>query len=233
MSLLLMLQEGFQANAASHAAKSQSAGLPVPEILLKGGWVMLPIGLLSILVIYIFVERYLAINKAMKTDLSFMNRIKEFIHDGKIEAAIKLSQSTDSPVSRMIEVGISRIGRPISDVNIAIENVSRLELYKLKRGMATLAVSAGIAPMLGILGTAMGMIRAFYDISITTGSTDISLLSNGIYTAQVTTAAGLIVGIPALFFYALLVSRIRTVRFMLETTASEFLDLLSGPVKIK
>lgn len=233
MNLILMLQAGFQASAANTAAKSVTQGLSVWEITLKGGWVMIPIGLLSILAVYIFVERYLVIKKALETDLSFMNRVKEFIHDGKIEAAIRLSQATNSPVSRMIEMGISRIGRPMSDVNIAIENVGRLEIYKLERGMATLAAAAGAAPMLGFLGTVLGMIRAFYDMSMATGGIDISLLSNGIYTAQVTTAAGLLVGIPAYFFYNILVSRIQTVVFILETTASEFLDLLNEPVKHK
>lgn len=230
---MLLLQAGYQANAAVSPAVAVNNTLSVWEITMKGGWVMIPIGLLSVLAVYIFVERYLVIRKAMAEDLSFMNRVKEFIHEGKIEAAIRLSQSTNSPVSRMIEVGISRIGRPMSDVNIAIENVGRLEIYKLERGMATLAAAAGAAPMLGFLGTVLGMIRAFYDMSIASGTIDIGLLSNGIYTAQVTTAAGLIVGIPAYFFYNILVSRIQTVVFILETTASEFLDLLNEPAKLK
>lgn len=233
MNLILMLPAEFQANAATAASKTVAQSLSVWEITLKGGWVMIPIGLLSILAVYIFVERYIVIKKALAPDLSFMNRVKEFIHEGKIEAAIRLAQATNSPVSRMIEVGISRIGRPMSDVNIAIENVGRLEIYKLERGLATLAAAAGAAPMLGFLGTVLGMIRAFYDMSMATGGIDISILSNGIYTAQVTTAAGLLVGIPAYFFYNILVSRIQTVVFILETTASEFLDLLNEPAKLK
>jgi len=192
---------------------------------------MIPIALLSIVAVYIFVERYLVIKKAMREDETFMNRVKEFIHEGKIESAIRLSQASSSPVSRMIEAGITRIGRPMADVNIAIENVGRLEIYKLERGLATLAAAAGAAPMLGFLGTVLGMIRAFYDMTVAGGSVDLAILSNGIYTAQITTAAGLIVGIPAYFFYNILVSRIQTVVFILETRASEFLDLLNEPSK--
>ena len=231
MSLILMFQAGFQANAAGAAAKSVNTSMSVWELTLKGGWVMIPIFLLSILAVYIFVERYFAIRKASIEDQSFMNRVREFIHDGKIEAAIRLSQSTNSPVSRMIEVGISRIGRPMADVNAAIENVGRLEIYKLERGLATLGAAAGAAPMLGFLGTVLGMIRAFYDMSLAGSTIDIGILSNGIYTAMVTTAAGLLVGIPAFFFYNILVSKIETVVFVLETRASEFMDLLNEPAK--
>lgn len=231
MSLNLILLSGFQTNAANTAAKSIDTSLSVWDLTLKGGWVMIPIFLLSILAVYIFVERYFAIRKASVEDQSFMNRVREFIHDGKIEAAIRLAQSTNSPVSRMIEVGISRIGRPMADVNAAIENVGRLEIYKLERGLATLGAAAGAAPMLGFLGTVLGMIRAFYDMSLAGSTIDIGILSNGIYTAMVTTAAGLLVGIPAFFFYNILVSKIETVVFVLETRASEFMDLLNEPAK--
>jgi biopolymer transport protein ExbB len=192
---------------------------------------MIPIFILSVLAVYVFVERYFAIRKASIEDQSFMNRVREFIHDGKIEAAIRLAQSTNTPVSRMIEVGISRIGRPMADVNAAIENVGRLEIYKLERGLASLGAAAGAAPMLGFLGTVLGMIRAFYDMSMAGSTIDIGILSNGIYTAMVTTAAGLLVGIPAFFFYNILVSKIETVVFVLETRSSEFMDLLNEPAK--
>jgi biopolymer transport protein ExbB len=228
---MLMLQADFQASAAGTAVKSVTTSLSVWDLTLKGGWIMIPILLLSVLAVYIFVERYFAIRKASMEDQSFMNRVREFIHDGKIEAAVRLAQSTNTPVSRMIEVGISRIGRPMADVNAAIENVGRLEIYKLERGLATLAAAAGAAPMLGFLGTVMGMIRAFFDMSLAGSTIDIGILSNGIYTAMVTTAAGLLVGIPAFFFYNILVSKIETVVFVLETRSSEFMDLLNEPVK--
>lgn len=231
MSLLLILQAGFQASGAAGASKAVAADLSVWSLTLKGGWIMIPIFLLSIIAVYVFIERYFAIRKASIEDQSFMNRVREFIHDGKIEAAVRLSQSTNTPVSRMIEVGISRIGRPMTDVNAAIENVGRLEIYKLERGLATLGAAAGAAPMLGFLGTVLGMIRAFYDMSMAGSTIDIGVLSNGIYTAMVTTAAGLLVGIPAFFFYNILVSKIETVVFILETRASEFMDLLNEPAK--
>ena len=228
---MVMLLAGFQSTVTNAAAKTADTSLSVWDLTLKGGWVMIPIFLLSVIAVYIFVERYFAIRKASVEDQSFMNRVREFIHDGKIEAAIRLSQSTNTPVSRMIEVGISRIGRPMADVNAAIENVGRLEIYKLERGLATLGAAAGAAPMLGFLGTVLGMIRAFYDMSLAGSTIDIGILSNGIYTAMVTTAAGLLVGIPAYFFYNILVSKIETVVFVLETRSSEFMDLLNEPAK--
>jgi biopolymer transport protein ExbB len=228
---MLMFLSGIQTSAVTTAAKTVNTSLSVWDLTLKGGWIMYPIFLLSILAVYIFVERYFAIRKASIEDQSFMNRVREFIHDGKIEAAIRLSQSTNTPVSRMIEVGISRIGRPMSDVNSAIENVGRLEIYKLERGLATLAAAAGAAPMLGFLGTVLGMIRAFFDMSNAGSTIDIGILSSGIYVAMVTTAAGLLVGIPAYFFYNILVSKIETVVFILETRSSEFMDLLNEPAK--
>jgi len=233
MSWILFIQSDYQAklDSINQAMAASDQSLSIWEMTMKGGWVMIPIALLSIVAVYIFVERYLVIKKAMREDETFMNRVKEFIHEGKIESAIRLSQASSSPVSRMIEAGITRIGRPMTDVNIAIENVGRLEIYKLERGLATLAAAAGAAPMLGFLGTVLGMIRAFYDMTVAGGSVDLAILSNGIYTAQITTAAGLIVGIPAYFFYNILVSRIQTVVFILETRASEFLDLLNEPSK--
>jgi len=233
MSWILFIQSDYQAklDSINQAMAASDQSLSIWEMTMKGGWVMIPIALLSIVAVYIFVERYLVIKKAIREDETFMNRVKEFIHEGKIESAIRLSQASSSPVSRMIEAGITRIGRPMTDVNIAIENVGRLEIYKLERGLATLAAAAGAAPMLGFLGTVLGMIRAFYDMTVAGGSVDLAILSNGIYTAQITTAAGLIVGIPAYFFYNILVSRIQTVVFILETRASEFLDLLNEPSK--
>ncbi|OFY45408.1 MAG: biopolymer transporter ExbB [Bacteroidetes bacterium GWF2_49_14] len=233
MSWILLIQDDFQAkyDSISKAMSAANQSMNVWELTLKGGWLMIPILLLSILAVYIFVERYFAIRKASQEDQSFMNRVREFIHDGKIEAAVRLAEATDTPVSRMISVGITRIGRSMADVNAAIENVGRLEVYKLERGLATLAAAAGAAPMLGFLGTVLGMIKAFYNMSLAGSSIDVSLLSGGIYTAMVTTAAGLIVGIPAYFFYNILVSKIETVVFILETRSSEFMDLLNEPAK--
>ena len=218
-----------------------SGGIPIEEaqeitlsywvLAFKGGWIMVPIILLSIIAVYIFVERFFVIRKASVEDMQFMNRIKDFIHDGKIESALTLCQSTDKPVSRMIEKGIQRIGRPLSDINAAIENIGKLEIYKLEKGLPTLATVAGAAPMIGFLGTVIGMIIAFYDMANAGSNIDVSTLSNGIYTALVTTVAGLIVGIIAYFAYNILVSKVEKVVFKLEANTTEFMDLLNEPVK--
>ena len=200
------------------------------SLAMKGGWVMIPIILLSFVAIYIFGERFFAIKKVQKIDVNFMNRIKEYIHDDKIESAMALCQAQNTPVARMIEKGIQRIGRPLSDVNAAVENVGNLEISKLEGGLPTLATIAGGAPMIGFLGTVIGMIRAFYDMSMAGNNIDVGLLSNGIYTAMVTTVAGLIVGIAAYFGYNYLVARVEKVIFTMEANTTEFMDLLNEPV---
>ena len=209
----------------------QEISMPLWDITLKGGWIMVPIAVLSILAVYIFVERYMAIRKASQTDVNFMNRIKDYIHDGKVDSALALCQSTDSPIARMIEKGIQRIGRPLSDINTAIENVGRLEVFKLERGLPALATAAGGAPMLGFLGTVTGMVRAFYDMSMAGNNIDIGILSSGIYEAMVTTVAGLLVGIIAYFAYNILVANVEKVVNDLEAHTTEFMDLLNEPVK--
>ncbi len=199
------------------------------DMAIKGGWIMIPLILLSFVAVYIFIERYLAINKSASEDLSFMNKIKEYIHDGKIDSAYSLCQQVDNPVSRMIEKGISRIGRPLQDVNTAIENVGNLEISRLEKGLPTLATVAGGAPMIGFLGTVIGMIKAFFDMANAGNNIDVSLLSSGIYTAMVTTVTGLVVGIIAYFAYNFLVARVEKVVFKLEARTMEFMDLLNEP----
>ncbi len=210
--------------------EAQELTLSYWDLAFKGGWVMIPIVLLSVIAVYIFVERFFVIRKASGEDLHFMNRIKDYIHEGKVESALTLCESTYNPVARMIEKGIKRIGRPLNDVSTAIENVGKLEIYKLERGLPTLATVAGAAPMIGFLGTVIGMIRAFYDMSTAGSNIDVSTLSNGIYTALVTTVAGLIVGIIAYFAYNILVARVEKVVNQLEAKATEFMDLLNEPV---
>jgi biopolymer transport protein ExbB len=196
---------------------------------LKGGWVMLPILLLSLVAVYIFFERWFAIKKAANIDENFMNRIKDYIMEGKVDAAKTLCQSTDNPVAAMIEKGISRIGRPLNDVNAAIENVGRLEVYKLERGLPTLASVSGGAPMIGFLGTVIGMVQAFHQMSTAGNNIDVGALSGGIYTALITTVAGLIVGIIAFFAYNTLVARVDKVINTMEASSTEFIDLLNEP----
>ena len=232
MNLFFSLQTDVTGAAAE--AMTQEAGqlkMPFLELAQKGGWLMIPIILLSILAVYIFFERYFAIQRASRIDINFMNRIKDYIHDGKLDAALALCQSFNIPAARMIEKGIQRIGRPLNDVNAAIENIGKLEIYKLEKGLPLLATVAGGAPMIGFLGTVMGMVRAFYDMSQQANNIDVGLLSNGIYTALITTVAGLIVGIIAYFAYNILVARVEKVVFKLEGTTTEFMDLLNEPAK--
>lgn len=201
------------------------------SLAIKGGWVMIPIILLSFVAIYIFGERFFAIKKVQQIDLNFMNRIRDYIMDGKIDSALALCQSFDNPVARMIEKGINRIGRPLNDVTAAIETVGRLEVYKLEKGLPTLASVAGGAPMLGFLGTVIGMVQAFIEMSTAGNNISVSVLSTGIYTALITTVAGLIVGIIAYFAYNILVAKVEKVVNTLEASTTEFMDLLNEPVK--
>jgi len=202
------------------------------DMAVKGGWLMIPLFLLSLLAIYIFIERMVVINSASKDDPTFMNRIKDHILDGKIESALKLCKQTNTPSSRMIEKGITRIGRPMNDVQVAIENVGNIEVSKLEKGLSILASVAGGAPMIGFLGTVMGMIQAFYDMASAGSNVDITVLSSGIYVAMVTTVGGLIVGIAAFFAYNYLVSRVKSIVNTLESKTMEFMDLLHQPAKL-
>ena len=201
------------------------------NLALKGGFIMIPLAILLIIAVYIFFERYMATRRAAKQDTGFMSNIKAFIMDGKIDAALALCRSTDSPLSRMIEKGILRIGKPLNDISAAIENVGKLEIAKLEKSVAFLATISGIGPMLGFLGTVTGMITAFYNMSKAGNNIDIGLLSGGIYEAMVTTVAGLIVGIIAYLAYNMIVARIEKIIYILEARATEFLDILNEPVK--
>ncbi|HNV50934.1 MAG: MotA/TolQ/ExbB proton channel family protein [Bacteroidales bacterium] len=201
------------------------------DLTLKGGWIMLILGIFSVIAIFIFIERFLILKQASKEDQNFMDHIRSFIHDGKIDAALALCRRTQNPISRMIEKGLLRIGKPLSDINAAIENVGKLEVSRLEKNIAGLATIAGAGPMLGFLGTVVGMVRAFYDMSMAGNNIDIALLSTGIYQAMVTTVAGLIVGILAFICYNILVARVEKLVFILEARASEFMDVLHEPVE--
>ncbi len=215
---------------ANAAAQEGELTLSAWELALKGGWVMIILLFLSFIAVFIFFDRYFLIKKASKENLNFMNKIKDYIHDDKIDSAITLCQSANTPTARMIEKGINRIGRPLNDINAAIETVGKLEVSKLEKGLPILASIAGGAPMIGFLGTVLGMIRAFYDMSNAGNNIDVNLLSTGIYTALVTTAAGLIIGIIGYFAYNFLVSKVEQVVFNLEGNTTEFMDLLNEPV---
>jgi len=232
MNLLYSLQTDAAAAAAGAVAEGAThTKMPFFELAQKGGWIMIPIILLSVIAVYIFFERLFALRRSSKIDPGFMDRIRDYIHEGKIEASLKLCQSIDKPVARMIEKGISRLGRPLQDVNTAIENVGNLEIAKLEKGLYLLATAAGAAPMLGFLGTVTGMVRAFYDMANAGNNIDIQLLSNGIYEAMITTVAGLIVGILGYLCYNVLAARVSKVVNQLESSTMEFMDLLHEPAK--
>ncbi|MDR1897858.1 MAG: MotA/TolQ/ExbB proton channel family protein [Prevotellaceae bacterium] len=191
-------------------------------------WVLLA---LSFIAIWIFVERLMAIYKASKIDDRFMDQIKQYVHSGQINYAIDLCRMTESPIARLIEKGLERIGRPLSDVQTAVENMGNLEVSRLERGLPMLATVSGGAPMIGFLGTVVGMIKAFYNMAVAGSSIDIALLSEGIYFALVTTVGGLIVGIMAFFGYNYLVARIESVIYKMESNTIEFMDLLNEPAE--
>lgn len=180
--------------------------------------------------LYIYFERFFAIKAASKVDKNFMNQIKDYISNGKLEAAATLCTKTNSPTARLIEKGISRIGKPLEDINKAIENAGKLEVYQLEKNVSVIATIAGAAPMIGFLGTVIGMIVAIHEIANAGGQIDIKLLSDGLYTAMTTTVAGLIVGIIAYISYNHIVVRTDKVMYQMEAKTVEFLDLLNEPV---
>ena len=180
--------------------------------------------------LYIYFERFFAIKAASKVDKNFMNQIKDYISNGKLEAAAILCTKTNSPTARLIEKGISRIGKPLEDINKAIENAGKLEVYQLEKNVSVIATIAGAAPMIGFLGTVIGMIVAIHEIANAGGQIDIKLLSDGLYTAMTTTVAGLIVGIIAYISYNHIVVRTDKVMYQMEAKTVEFLDLLNEPV---
>jgi biopolymer transport protein ExbB len=229
MNLLLFIQDGFSENMPAQLPEIQEIKMNIWDLALKGGWLMIPIFLLLFVAVAIFLERMLVVNKAKKEDVTFMNRIKDYIHEGKIDSALNLCRVENTPYSRMIEKGISRLGRPMNDILVTIENEGNIEVAKLEKGFIWLATTAGGAPMLGFLGTVTGMVRAFFDMANAGSNVDITLLSSGIYEALVTTVAGLIVGIIALFAYNYLVSRVGGVISKMETRTMEFMDLLNEP----
>ncbi len=203
------------------------ATLSVWDLALKGGWIMVVLLLLSLLAIYIFVKKLLQVKAAHKSDSSFMDRIKDYINTHRIDAAHNLCLTVGTPEARMIDKGLVRLGRPMSDISVAIENAGNVEVGKLQTSMPLLATIAAAAPMIGFLGTVTGMVRAFFDMANAGSSVDIALLSGGIYEALVTRVGGLIVGIITLFAYNFLVARIDKAINVLEARSIEFMDALN------
>lgn len=197
----------------------------------KGGWLMLVLLALSIIAIYIFGKKWWTIRQAGKIEENFLRDIKDYLHDNKVKSAIKLCSKYDTPLARMVEAGLLRIGKPLGDIQTAVENVGNVEVARLEKGLPYLATIAGGAPMIGFLGTVIGMVEAFFNMSKAGNSIDITLLSSGIYTAMITTVGGLVVGILAYFGYNFLTAKISEVTFKMETGTIKLMDLLGGEDK--
>lgn len=223
----------LQAASAVAITAEEPKTISFGELFLSGGWLMWVLLVLGALAVYIFVERFIAIRKASKIDINFMNRIRDFIYEGRMDAATSLCKSTDSPIARMIYKGIERIGRPMTDVQNAIENVANLEISKLENGLPALASISGGAPMIGFLGTVIGLVQAFMSMASAGGAVDMSILAGGMYTAMITTVGGLIVGIPAYFGYNYLTARIEKLVFRMEANSIAFMDILNQPIDKK
>ncbi len=219
------------AQQVAEAIPQAAQELSVWDLTLAGGWLMIPLALLAVVSIYIFFERFFAINVATRGADDFMDKIKALIKRGEMDAALKLCKDTDTPTARMIEKGVSRIGRPMNDVLVAIENVGNMEIARLEKGFTWLATTAAGAPMIGFLGTVIGMVQAFFQLASAGAQSNVTILAGGIYQALVTTVAGLIVGIVALFAYNILTSRVNKVMNKLEGKTMEFMDILNEPAK--
>lgn len=197
------------------------------EMAMKGGWIMVVLGILSLVCFYIFFERLAALRKAAKDDPLFMERIRDYVHGGEMKAAINYCRMTNTPSARMIEKGITRMGRPATDIQAAIENSGNLEVAKLEKRLPVMATIAAGAPMIGFLGTVTGMVRAFWEMANAGNNIDIALLSGGIYEAMITTVGGLIVGIAAMFAYNYLVGKVDNIVNEMEAKTLAFMDLMN------
>lgn len=228
MSLLLQVTE----NAANVAEQAQNMGeaetqvVSIVSLLFKGGWLMIPLTLISIFAIYVFVERLLALKKASVVDIDFFNNLKDQVNDGKLDAANDLCRNHDAPVARVVEKGLTKYGKSHSQVNEAMENAAKLELYKLENNLSSLATISGAAPMIGFLGTVIGMIRAFFKLATAGNNVDPTLLAGGIYEALVTTAVGLLIGIASFIAYNYLIRMVDKVIFTMESSATEVVELM-------
>lgn len=225
--ILLQITTPIASDTTANNAVPDSVS--VMELLMNGGWAMIPIFLLSLVAVYIFVERLMTIKRAAKTPNQFIDKIKALVLKGDMSGARLLCSQTDTPVAKMIEKGISRIGSPLKNIEVSIENVGKIEIYKLEKNLPLMATISGVAPMIGFLGTVTGMIKAFIAIAQEEGSVSPKLLSAGIYEAMITTAAGLFVGILAYLMYNYLVTQVQKVIHKMEYNSIDFIDLLQEP----
>ena len=209
----------------------QEVEVNVLQLLMEGGWyIMIPLALMSLIGMYVFFERFLAIRKADKVSPDFMQKLKDYISQGNLSSARNLCADSNTPVARMLDKGISRIGKPLTDISVALENVGKLEIYRLEKNLSTLATVAGAAPMVGFLGTVIGMVNVFLDMEAA-GTVQVSDISSGTKQAMVTTIVGLIVGILAYMAYNHLVSQVSKVIHRMEANSLEFIDILEEPAR--
>lgn len=233
--ITLLIQDTTQAiqdtaNVVNQALTPAPEELHFIDLLFKGGWVMIPLAFLAFLALVIFVERYLTIKKATKDESNLMGQIRSYIQSGNLDGAMSLLKNNNSPLSRMLQKGLKRIGRPIKDIEGAIENVGKLEVSKLEKNISILGIVAGIAPMLGFVGTIVGVITIFHQVSIK-GAIEIGTISGGLYTKMITSASGLIIGIIAYVLYHILNIMVEKIILRMETDAIDFIDLLEEPSK--
>ena len=219
-------------NKVALAAQTQTTqnGVSLGEMLTMGGFLMLPLALLFLIMVYVFFERLIAIRKASKIDDNFMNIIRDHIVSGNVTAARSFAKNTNNPVARIIDKGIQRIGKPIDNIEKSMENVGKLELYRMERNLSILSLIAGIAPMFGFLGTIVGMFKLFYNLA-STGDFTIQTMANGIYTKMITSASGLIIGLLAYIAHSYLSTQVDKTANRMEASSSEFLDVLQEPTR--
>jgi biopolymer transport protein ExbB len=219
-------------NKVALAAQTQASqnGVSLWQMLTMGGFLMLPLALLFIITVYVFFERLIAIRKASKIDDNFMNIIRDHIVTGNVTAARSFAKNTNNPVARIIDKGIQRIGKPIDNIEKSMENVGRLELYRMERNLSILSLIAGIAPMFGFLGTIVGMFKLFYDLA-STGDFTIQIMANGIYTKMITSASGLIIGLLAYIAHSYLSTQVDKTANKMEASSAEFIDVLQEPTR--
>ena len=228
--LLQVVPDSLAKAPAAPAAPAEQT-LSLLDLATKGGWLMIVLLILSIIAIYIFGSKWWMIHKASKVDRNFIKNIRALIHDGKTKSAVELCRKYDTPTARLVEKGIERIGRPLEDIQAAVENMGNVEVARLEKGLPMLATIAGGAPMIGFLGTVTGMIQAFFEMANAGNNIDITLLSGGIYEAMVTTVGGLFVGIIAYFGYNYLTSQISNLVFKMENATIAFIDMLHEPAE--
>jgi len=226
MSLLLQITDSLTNGAA--AAGAAEVHISLLDLVQKGGWAMYPLGILSVIAFYFIIERFLVIIRASKIDKNFMSNIRDYLINGRMDAATMLCKNTNTPIARLVEKGIKRIGKPLKEVESAVESEGKLELYKLEKNMNFLAIISGIAPMFGFLGTISGVINIFFKIS-QTGTFDLSVVSGGLYEKMISSGAGLLLGIIAHVGFNLLNGMIDRVSYQVERAAVEFIDLLNEP----